>query len=90
MIFKKISKRVYSVLSTDRGKLFLIDYNGNHQLRTGGLKGVTIELLYDKAKLEDREDMFFEQLQELYENANWCDRIEIREIYNKLTKNNEI
>jgi hypothetical protein len=88
MIFKKISKRQYSILSTDKGKLFLIDFNGNHQLRTGPLKGITIELLYDKAKLEEREDIFFEQLQELYDNANWCDRMEIREIYKKLTIQN--
>lgn len=87
MIFKKISKVQYSILSTDKGKLFLIDYNGNHQLRTGPLKGITIEILFEKAKLKDREDMFFEQLQEIYENANWCDRMEIREIYNKLTNN---
>ena len=84
MIFKKITKRQYSVLSTNKGKLFLIDYNGNHQLRTGPLKGITIELLYDKAKLEDREDIFFDQLQDLYDNANWCDRYNIYEIYKKL------
>lgn len=84
MIFKKITKRQYSILSTDKGKLFLIDFNGNHQLRTGPMKGITIELLYEKAKLEDKEDLFYEQLQDLYDEANWIDKYSIYEIYKKL------
>lgn len=84
MIFKKITKRQYSILSNDKGKLFLIDRNGNYQLRIGPMRGTTIELLFEKAKFEDREDIFFEQLQELYDDANWVDRYNIYEIYKKL------
>jgi hypothetical protein len=91
MIFKKITRRRYEILTGGtKGNLFLIDFNGNHQLRIGPMKGITIELLYEKAKLEDREDIFFDQLELLYEESNWIDRMEIREIYYKLTKNNEI
>jgi hypothetical protein len=88
IVFKKITRRQFDILSGGcKGELFLIRSDNKWIFRKGFFKGVTIEILLEQARNSDREDEFWEQMQLLYDDANWIDKMNIFNIYKELKTN---
>lgn len=87
MLFKRIDKLTYNVSSsTNKGELFYIDKKGNYILRKSIYKGQSIEDLYRQYCQLGEDYIFWEQLQEIYDQCNWVDKMNILHIYKKLNK----
>jgi len=85
MRFEKINKLIYNISSTTyKGELFLIDKEGNYILRKTMYKGQPIEDVYRQYCELERDDDFWNELQEIYDQSNLVDKMNIYHIYNKL------
>lgn len=85
MRFKKINRLIYNMSSsTYKGELFHIDKEGNYILRKTMYKGQSIEDVYRQYCEMDRDDDFWDELQNIYDECNLVDKINIYHIYKKL------
>ena len=83
MIFKKIPKNSYNILSQGMSSLFRITPQNTHLITYGYMRGCTLEEVYEEALRNDSEDLFWDQMQNLYddENTTWKTRKMIFEFY---------
>ena len=78
LIFQKITRRQYDLLTSGyKGELFYINKENKWIIRKGYFKDLSIDLVFTTALNLDREEQFWEQLQDLYDEANWIDKMNI-------------
>ena len=87
MRFEKINKLIYNISSsTYKGELFYIDKEDNFILRKTMYKGQPIEDVYRQYCELGRDDDFWNELQEIYDQSNLVDKMNIQYICKKLNK----